>query len=193
MKEEETLEELAPLQQGNKVLRLRKRRPRRRLRMAPDIPAIFRFLKQMVMETPLVPLSLILIGLWLLFSWGVYLVEREVSPQLHSYSQALWWTFTAMHTQGANSPGPITILGMLIGSIWSVLSTIAFFGVIIGTFYAYFMLPKRRPSREILNALQYNLEQLDKLSVDELEVLRDTTVQIVNAQIRESKQKSADN
>jgi len=193
MKEEETLEELAPLQQGNKVLRLRKRRPRRRLRMAPDIPAIFRFLKQMVVETPLVPLTLTLIGLWLLFSWGIYLVELEASEQIHSYNQALWWTFAAMHTQGANSPGPVTALGMFIGSIWSILSTIAFFGVIIGTFYAYFMLPKRRPSREIVGALQYNLEQLDKLSVDELELLRDTTVQVVNAQIRESKQKSADN
>ena len=191
MKEEETLEELTPLQRGDKVLRIRKRRPRRRLRMAPDIPAVFRFLKQIVIETPLVPLILVLIGLWLLFSLGVYLVEREVSEQLHSYSQALWWTFAAMHTQGANNPGPTTALGMLIGSIWSILSTIAFFGVIIGTLYAYFMLPRRRPSREIVSALQYNLEQLDKLSVDELEVLRDTTVQIVNAQIRESKQKSA--
>jgi len=192
MKEEETLEELTPLQRGDKVLRIRKRRPRRRLRMAPDIPAVFRFLKQIVLETPLVPLILVLTGLWLLFSLGVYLVEREVSEQLHSYSQALWWTFAAMHTQGANSPGPITALGMFIGSIWSIFSTIAFFGVIIGTLYAYFMLPRRRPSREIVSALQYNLEQLDKLSVDELEVLRDTTVQIVNAQIRESKQKSAD-
>ena len=192
MKEEETLEELTPLQRGDKVLRIRKRRPRRRLRMAPDVPAVFRFLRQIVIETPLVPLILALIGLWLLFSWGVYLVEREVSEQLHSYSQALWWTFSAMHTQGANSPGPITALGMLIGSIWSILSTVTFFGVIIGTFYAYFMLPRRRPSREIVGALQYNLQQLDKLSVDELEVLRDTTVQVVNAQIKEAKQKSAD-
>ena len=192
MKEEETLEELTPLQRGDKVLRIRKRRPRRRLRMAPDIPAVFRFLRQIVMETPLVPLTLALIGLWLLFSWGVFLAERGVNEQINSYGYALWWTFTAMQTQGANSPGPITAPGMLIGSIWSILSTVAFFGVIIGTLYAYFMLPRRRPSREIVGALQYNLEQLDKLSVDELEVLRDTTVQIVNAQIRESKQKSAD-
>jgi len=189
MKEEEALEELTSLQRGDKVLRIRRRRPRRRLRMAPDIPAVFRFLKQIVMETPLIPLILALIGLWLLFSWGVYLVEREISEQIHSYGQALWWTFTAMHTQGANSPGPITAPGMLIGSIWSIFSTIAFFGVIIGTLYAYFMLPRRRPSREIVGALQYNLEQLDKLSVDELEVLRDTTVQIVNAQIKELQQK----
>ena len=90
-----------------------------------------------------------------------------------------------MQTQGANSPGPITAPGMIIGSIWSIFSTIAFFGVIIGTLYAYFMLPRRRPSREIVTALQYNLEQLENLSINELEVLRDTTARIVNAQIKE--------
>ncbi len=97
-----------------------------------------------------------------------------------------------MQTQGANSPGPITAPGILIGSIWSILSTVAFFGVIIASLYAYFMLPRRRPSREIVGALQYNLEQLENLSVNELEVLRDTTVRIVNVQIRELKQKSSD-
>ncbi len=190
MKEEETLEELTPLQPGDKVLRVRRRRPRRRLRLAPDIPAIFRFLKQIIIETPLVPLLLVLTALWLIFSWGIYLAERGTNEQITSYGYALWWSFTAMQTQGANSPGPITAPGMLIGSIWSIFSTVAFFGVIIGTLYAYFMLPRRRPSREIVGALQYNLEQLENLSVDELEVLRDTTVRIVNAQIREVKQKS---
>ena len=189
MRDEETLEELAPLQRGDKVLRIRRRRHRRRLRITPDMPGVFRFLRQIVTETPLVPLLLALIGLWLLFSWGVYLTERGVNEQLNSYSYVLWWTFTAMQTQGANSPGPITASGMLIGGIWSIFSTIAFFGVIVGTLYAYFMLPRRRPSREIISALQYNLEQLENLSVDELDVLRDTTVRIVNAQIREAQQK----
>jgi len=191
MKDEETPEQLTTLQKGDKVLRIRRRRPRRRLRVTPDIPAVLRFLRQIGKETPLVPLMLALIVLWLLSSWGVYLAERGVNEQINSYGYALWWTFTAMQTQGANSPGPITAPGIIIGSIWSVLSTVAFFGVIIGTLYAYFMLPRRRPSREIVSALQYNLEQLDKLSVDELEILRDTTARIVNAQIKEAKQKSA--
>ncbi len=191
MKEEETLEQLTPLLRGDKVLRIRRRRLRRRLRLAPDIPALFRFLRQIVTETPFVPLILALIGLWLLSSWGVYLAERGANEQINSYGYALWWTFTAMQTQGANSPGPITAPGLIIGSIWSIFSTITFFGVIIATVYAYFMLPRRQPSREIVSALQYNLEELENLSVDELEVLRDTTVRIVDAQIRELKQKSS--
>ena len=192
MKEEETLEELTPSLRGDKVLRIRKRRPRRRLRLTPDIPAVFKFLRQIVTETPLIPMIIVLIGLWLLFSWGIYLVERDANEQINTYGYALWWTFAAMQTQGANSPGPITALGMIIGSIWSILSTVAFFGVIIATLYAYFMLPRRRPFREIISAIQYNLGELDNLSADELEMLRDTTVRIVNAQIGELKQKSSD-
>ena len=192
MKEGETLEELTPLLRGDKVLRIRKRRPRRRLRLTPDIPAVFKFLRQIVTETPLIPMIIALIGLWLIFSWGVYLVERDANEQINTYGYALWWTFTAMQTQGANSPGPITAPGMIIGSIWSILSTVAFFGVIIATLYAYFMLPRRRPFREIISAIQYNLGELDNLSVGELEMLRDTTVRIVNAQIGELKQKSSD-
>ncbi len=189
MKEEETLEQLKPLLQGDKVLRVRRRRPRRRLRLAPDIPAFFRFLRQIATETPFLSLILALIGLWLLSAWGIYLAERGANEQINSYGYALWWTFTAMQTQGANSPGPLTALGIIIGSIWSIFSTIAFFGVIIATIYAYFMLPKRRPFREIVSAIQSNLGELENLSVDELEVLRDTTVRIVNAQIEELKQR----
>ncbi len=190
MGNQETPEQLKPLLQGDKVLRVRRRRPRRRLRFTPDIPGVIRFLKQIATETPLVPLTFALIALWLVSSWGVYLAERGVNEQINSYGYALWWTFTAMQTQGANSPGPITAPGMIIGSVWSILSTIAFFGVVIATLYAYFMLPKRRPSREIIGALQYNLEELEHLSIDELEVLRDTTVRIVDAQIRDLKEKS---
>ncbi len=189
MENQETPEQLTPLLRGDKVFRVRRRRPRRRLRIAPDIPGVLRFLRQIGHETPLIPLMFVLIGLWLLSSWGVYLAERGANEQINSYGYALWWTFTAMQTQGANSPGPITALGMIIGSIWSIFSTIAFFGVIIATLYAYFMLPRRRPSRELIGALQYNLEQLENLSVEELEVLRDTTVQIVDTQIRDLKEK----
>ena len=189
MKEEETLEQVTSILPGDKVLRIRRRRPRRRLRVTPDIPAVLRFLRQIGKETPLVPLMLALVVLWLLSSWGVYLAERGANEQINSYGYALWWTFTAMQTQGANSPGPITAPGIIIGSIWSILSTVAFFGVIIATLYAYFMLPKRRPFQETISTIQYNLGELENLSVDELEVLRDTTVRIVNAQITELKRK----
>jgi voltage-gated potassium channel len=74
---------------------------------------------------------------------------------------------------------------MIIGAIWSIIGTIAFFGVIIATIYAYYVDPKRRPSKAIIDALQYNLEELDDLSIDELGALRDTVTEIVNARITE--------
>ena len=190
MEDKERFEEVRPLLPGDKVLRILRRRPRRRLRITPNIPAVFRFLRDIATKTPLIPLIVALAGLWLLFSWGIYLVERGVSEQITSYGYALWWSFTAMQTQGANAPGPITPAGIIIGSIWSIFSTVAFFGVIIGSLYAYFMLPRRRPTRELISAIQYNLDELENLSTDELETLRDTVARIVDAQISRLKEKS---
>lgn len=190
MKEKERFEEMEPLLPGDKVLRIRRRRPRRRLRVIPHIPGVLRFLGDMALKTPLIPLLLVLIALWLLSSWAIYLVERSTNEQISSYTYALWWSFTAMQTQGANAPGPITTAGMIIGAVWSIFSTAAFFGVIIGTLYSYFMFPRQRPSRELISAIQYNLEELEKLSIDELEALKETTARLVDAQISRLNAKS---
>jgi len=192
MADETTKEPLPAGVSGDTILRVRRRKSYRRLRITPHIPEVFRFLKQMALETPLLKALVILIALWLLFSWGIYMAERGVNDQIDSYGYALWWSFAAMQTQGDNSPGPITAAGMSMGAIWSILGTVAFFGVVVGTLYAYFMLPRRHPSREIIHALQYNLERMEKMTVDELELLRDTTVRIVNSQIKEQKKKSSD-
>ncbi len=190
MEEKERFEEIEPLLSGDKVLRIRRRSPRERLRITPNIPEVLRFLRDVTNKTPLIPLLIVLITLWLLSSLGIYLAEHNLNEQISSYAYALWWSFTAMQTQGANAPGPITTAGMIIGAFWSVFSTIAFFGIIIGTLYSYFMLPRRRPSRELIGALQYNLEELENLSIDELETLKETTARLVNAQISRLKGKS---
>jgi voltage-gated potassium channel len=190
MEEKERLEEIEPLLPGDKVLRIRRRKPRAKLRLTPHIPELFRFFGDVVTKTPLIPLIIALIVLWLLSSWGIYLAEHNENEQISSFSTALWWSFTAMQTQGANAPGPITNGGMIIGGLWSIISTIAFFGVIIGTLYSYFMLPRRRPSQELISALQYNLEEIDKLSLDELDALKETVTRLVNAQISRLNAKS---
>ncbi|MFC2013320.1 two pore domain potassium channel family protein [Chloroflexota bacterium] len=190
MEGKERFEEVTPLLPGDKLLRIHRRRPRRRLRITPNIPGVFRFLRDIAIKTPLIPMVLALVALLLLSSWGIYLAEHRVNEQITSYGYALWWSFTAMQTQGANTPGPVTTYGIVIGVIWSTLSTVAFFGVIIGSLYAYFMLPKRQPSREIISAIQYNLEELEHLSFDELETLRNTTVRIIDAQISRLKENS---
>lgn len=37
------------------------------------------------------------------------------------------------------------------------------------------MRPLLHPSRQIIDTIEYNLEQLDDLSIDELDLLKDTT------------------
>ncbi len=190
MTSEDRFEKIDPQLSGDTVLRVRRRKPRRRLRVTPNIPGIFRFLRDITTETPLIPLMLLLTALWLISSLGLYLVERGVNEQLSSYTYSLWWSFTAMQTQGANAPGPITVPGMVIGGIWSIFSTIAFFGVIIGTLYSYYMLPRRHPSRELIGAIQYNLDEMENLSADELEALKETTARVIDVQINRVKDKA---
>ena len=168
---------------GDTVIRIAKRRHRRRLRLIPNIPGVIRFFGDIIHETPFIPLFFVLFSILLISSLGIFLAEKPVNSQFDTFWHTMWWSFTAMQTQGANSPGPITPLGMTIGAIWSIIGTIAFFGVIIATFYAYYVDPKRRPSKMIIDALQYNLEKLDELSIDELGALKDTVTNIVNARI----------
>jgi len=175
---------------GDTVVRITKRTQRTRLRTIPNIPRVIQFFGDIIRETPFVPLFFVLIVILLISSLGIFLAEKSVNSQFDTFWHTLWWSFTAMQTQGANSPGPITPLGMTIGAIWSIIGTIAFFGVIIATFYAYYVDPKRRPSKAIIDALQYNLEELDELSVEELGALKDTVTNIVNARITEIKKNS---
>ena len=112
---------------GDRIVHVARRKHRRRLRLVPNIPGVIRFFWDIIHETPFIPLLLVLIGLWLLSSLGIYLAERPVNAQLDSYGHTLWWSFTAMQTQGANSPGPITPTGMLVGATWSIIGTVAFF------------------------------------------------------------------
>jgi voltage-gated potassium channel len=62
----------------------------------------------------------------------------------------------------------------LIGGIWIVLGSVLFFGTIVATVTTYFMRPMQRPHKKIIDTIEYNLEQLEDLSIDELDLLRET-------------------
>ncbi len=51
------------------------------------------------------------------------------------------------------------------------------------------MLPLRHHSRVITDAIQYNLEEIENLSIDELEALKEITARLVDAQISRLKAK----
>ena len=186
--DEKPFEELPPILPGERVLR-RKREPRRRLRIAPNIPGIIRFLRVIVTETPFVPMIFIIAILWLLFSTGFYFAEHGASGSgIDYYSDALWWGIVAMTTMGT-APIPVTGAAQIVGGIWTILGCIIFYGMIIASVTVYFMRPRQRPTKQIIATVQYNLEQLEDLSLEELELLKETTDGLIDVHIGKAKPK----
>ena len=189
MGEDKQFERIPPTRPGQEVLR-RRRRPRMRLRMVPNVPAFLRFFWDIVHRTPLIQILSVLIVAVLLLALALYLIEGGVNEHLDSYDEALWWCITGMQTMG--SPyHPVTSAGKAVGLLGVLVVTLGFWGTIIATVTAYFMLPSRRPSKEIVGIVQYNLEKLEDLSLEELEILKETTVGLIDARIERVKETSS--
>jgi voltage-gated potassium channel len=110
-----------------------------------------------------------------LFSAGLYFAEQGAEgTTITSYGRALYWGIAAFSTAGI-ADMPINGISEVIGGLWIILGSIMFFGAIVATVTAYFMRPLQRPSTQIVDTIEYNLEQLDNLTIKELEVLKETT------------------
>ena len=137
------------------------------------------FVKDVLTYTPLVKMVLWLVLLWLLFSVGIYLAEQgEAQSHITSMAEALYWGVAAFSTAGI-ADTPSSPLSMLIGGLWIVIGSGIFFGTIVATITTYFSRPLRRPARQIVDTIEYNLEQLDDLSVEELELLKRTVDSLI--------------
>ncbi len=134
-----------------------------------------KFILDVVAHTPIIKLTFLLIVLWMLFAAGLYFGERGAEgTTITSYGRALYWGIAAFSTAGI-ADMPVKGISELIGAIWIVLGSMLFFGAIVATITAYFMRPLHRPSKQIIDTIEYNLEQLDELSIEELELLKETT------------------
>lgn len=139
-----------------------------------------RFIKDVVTHTPLIKMILLLLILWLIFSVALYLSERGVNgTTISSYGEALYWGIAAFSTAGI-ADTPKSGLSLLIGGTWIVIGSILFFGTIVATVTTYFMRPLQRPARKLIDTIEYNLEQLDDLSIDELDLLKETTDTLIS-------------
>lgn len=117
---------------------------------------------------------LLLIVLWLLFSAGVYFAEQGVQgSSINSYGEALYWGVAAFSTAGI-AEMPTSGTAKLVGGLWIVLGSVLFFGTIVATVTTYFMRPMQRPHKKIIDTIEYNLEQLNYLTLDELDLLKET-------------------
>ncbi len=125
-------------------------------------------------HTPFTKMVLLLVMLWLIFAAGVYLAESGIEgTSINSYGKALYWGIAAFSTAGI-ADAPVSGAAQLVGGLWIVIGSMLFFGTIVATVTTYFMRPMQRPYKKIIDTIEYNLEQLNDLTVDELDLLKDT-------------------
>lgn len=139
-----------------------------------------RFVKAVVTHTPIVAMIFLLLASWLAFSAAFYFAERGAeSTSITSYGDALYWGIAAFSTAGI-ADSPRSDLAQLVGGIWIIVGSILFFGTIVATVTAYFMRPMQRPGKRIIDTIEYNLEQLDDLTVEELDLLKETVDTLIS-------------
>jgi len=133
-----------------------------------------RFVIDVTMHTPFIYMLLLLILLWLIFSAGLFLSERGIDgSSINTYGDALYWGVAAFSTAGI-ADAPISGAAKLVGGLWIVVGSVLFFGTIVATITTYFMRPMQRPHKKIIDTIEYNLEQLNDLTIDELDLLNET-------------------
>jgi voltage-gated potassium channel len=153
---------------------------------------IKRFVKDVIIHTPFIKMIFLLIVLWLMFSGGLYFAERgAATTYIRSFGDALYWGIAAFSTAGI-ADAPQSNLAKVIGGIWIVLGSVIFFGTIVATVTTYFMRPMQRPAKKIIDTIEYNLEQLNDLTIDELDLLKETVdtliIHVENLKEKQSKE-----
>lgn len=150
-----------------------------------------KFIRDVMIHTPVLKMAGLLLVLWLLSAAGLYFAEQGAEgTTITSYGRALYWGIAAFSTAGI-ADMPVNGISEVIGGLWIVVGSLLFFGAIVATVTAYFMRPLQRPSRQIVDTIEYNLEQLDNLSVEELEVLKDTTDSLIEHMERVKRKQEA--
>ncbi len=120
----------------------------------------------------------------------MYFAERGVDgAAIDSYGDALYWGIAAFSTAGI-ADAPVSGVAQLVGGLWIVLGSVLFFGAIVATVTSYFMRPMQRPHKKIIDTIEYNLEQLDDLTVDELDLLKETVDTLI-VHVEKLKEKQA--
>lgn len=155
---------------------------------------LIRFSEDVFTHTPFLKMVLLLIVLWLLFASGLYYGEHDVEgTTITSYGRALYWGIAAFSTAGI-ADTPLSGFSQVVGGIWIIVGSALFFGTIVATITTYFFRPLKRPARQIIDTIEYNLEQLDELSIAELDLLKETTDTLIEhmEQIKEAQLKVGD-
>lgn len=132
-----------------------------------------KFIKDIVDRTLFLQLAGALGVLWLVFSAALFMAERGAADSpIRSLGDAMYWGIAALSTAGI-ADSPISGLAKLIGGTWIIIGSVMFFGIIVSTVTAYFMRPVQRPTDQLVESIEYSLDELDQLSVEELDLLKE--------------------
>ena len=132
------------------------------------------FVGEILRQTPFLHMIALLAVLWCLSAAALFAAETAAgSDTIRSFGDALYWGIAAFSTAGI-ADTPSSGIAKLIGGVWIIVGSVLFFGIIVATVTAYFMRPLQRPVKQIVDLIEYDLEQLDALTVDELDLLKDT-------------------
>ena len=133
-----------------------------------------RFIEEIVSRTLFLQMIALLVFLWLVFAAAMFAAERgSADSSIRSLGDALYWGIAALSTAGI-ADMPISGVSKLIGGAWIIIGSVLFFGIIVSTVTAYFMRPVQRPPDQIVESIEYSLEELDQLSLEELDLLKET-------------------
>ena len=167
------------LKPGDRVLRVRTRRsrlPAIERRIGGRLAGVYEFLTELGTKTPVLWMIAILAILVVLAPIPVFLFERQAEgARMTSYWVGLWWAVSAFTTVGHSNIEAVTVGGRIVGSIYTIASVGLFFGSVIAAFSSYFILTWRRPKRQLVDTINYYLQRIEELTVEELEDLEDLT------------------
>ena len=181
-------ERIAVAHPGDEVLR-RRVRSHVRLQFRPGIPGLFNFAKVILTETPLVLMLAIVAVLTAAVAGLMFMFERNTNDNVSDYVDTVWWAIFTMQTHG-NSWRPETLGGGILGGAWAIIGAVLFYGAIIASVTVFFLRRRERTEREIVTTIKHNLDDLDKLSLQELELLKESTDNVINLQVEQLKARS---
>jgi voltage-gated potassium channel len=106
------------------------------------------FIAEIVNRTLFLQMVALLVSLWLAFAAAMFMAERGVEgSSIRSFGDAMYWGIAALSTAGI-AESPITGTSKVIGGFWT--------------------------SDQLIETIEYSLEELDQLSVEELDLLKET-------------------
>jgi voltage-gated potassium channel len=127
-------------------------------------------------QTPVLGMIAALAVLVVLAPIPVFLFERGAEgARMTSYWVALWWAVSAFTTAGHSNIEAVTVGGRVVGSLYTIAAVGLFFGSVLAAFSSYFILTWRRPKRQLVDTINYYLQRIEDLTVEELEDLADMT------------------